>query len=220
MAKRDKPDKPPPCTGKRADGRPCRNRVIPGTTRCWHHSFKVPGRPGRLTPDISERIIDAVLEGAYLETAAQAVGVSPRTLHRWLARGDDAEAAALEHFDSSDEPGLEELYQHLDPAEWLYLDFRHALKSAEAWGELELLRKVTHRGGDQPWTAYMTVLERKNAARWGRRLDVKHDGSVDLGKPKVHTPDEAERRSTILRLVHESGALDEDATTENTPIEE
>lgn len=208
--------KAPKCTGKRADGRPCKQVPVEGTTRCWHHSFKVPGRPSKLTPELTERVVDAILVGAYLETAAQAVGITPRTLYRWLERGDDAEAAALEHFDSTDTPGLEDLYEHLDPAEWAYLEFRHALKSAEAFAELELLRKVQGGHGRQPWTAYMTVLERKAPARWGRRLEVKHDGNVDLGKPVLHAPDSEEKRRQVAGLLQSAGALDvpDDTTTE------
>ena len=216
MSKADKPTGPS-CSGKRADGRPCKAKPIDGTTRCWHHSFKVPGRPAKLTSDVQERILDSILLGASQDVAAQAAGVSQRTLRRWLERGDNAEAAALEHFDSDDEPSLEELYAHADPADWPYMDFRHAIKSAEAFAELELLRMVT-RGGAQPWTAYMTVLERRHPSRWRRVDGVAHEGAIDVGKPRVITADTAERRAAIAGVLQRAGALDlPDETTTEEP---
>lgn len=213
MAKPAKPAKTY-CTQRLADGRPCGATPERGRTRCARHRFKVPGRPSKLTDEVSQRILDAVLEGAYLETAAQAAGVSPSTLHRWIRRGDDAEARALEHFDSTDEPELGELYEAMDPADWPYVDFRHALKSTEAFAELELLRTVRNRVGDRPWQAAMTVLERRHPSRWGRRMEVKHDGAVDLGKPQDVVPEEEARRAEILTTLRE--ALGDDAILENT----
>ena len=213
-----KPDKAPKaqCTGKTATHRPCRGTPLPGSTRCWHHSFKVPGRPGKLTAEIQERILDAVLEGAPMATAAQAVGVSRSTLYRWLERGDHAEAQALEHFDSDDTPGRDELYQHLDPALWPYLDFRDVLKSAEAFAELELLR-LTRYGGPQPWTAYMTILERRWAEHWRRRDQVTHEGNIDVGRPVVHAPASEHVRAAIAGILADAGALTNPDQEDPTP---
>lgn len=206
----------PKCTGKRADGRPCQQNVIRGTTRCWHHSFKVPGRPSKLTAELQERVLDAVLEGAFIEVACQACGISKRTFYRWLKRGEEAEARAMEQFDSDDEPDLEDLYEHVAPEEWPYLDFCHAVQSAEAFSELELLRKVT-RGGEQPWTAYMTVLERRHPTRWQRRQTIEHDGAVDLGRPQFVTPDPDAAKAMAIAL-QEAGVFDSgDNPTEGDP---
>lgn len=200
-------DERPRCTGKTAGGKPCRGRPLPGTTRCWHHSFKVPGRPSKLTPELVEQIIDAVLEGAYIETAAQAAGIGKTTLYRWLRRADDVEARTLEQLEDADLEDNAEVavYDAVNPAEWVYLDFRHALKSAEAYAELELLRRTT-RGG-LGWQAYMTVLERRHPARWSRRERVTHDGAVDVGRPKVITVEEPERRRALAELLADAGAI-------------
>lgn len=215
----DKKGPPPPkCSAKKADGRPCRNTPQPNSTRCWHHSFKVPGRPTKLDVDLTQRILDAVLEGNYLETAAQAAGIGKTTLYRWLRRGDDAEALVAEHLDE-DQAGAD-AYEHLDPAEWPYLDFRHALKSAEAFAETELLRRTIT--GGRGWQAYMTVLERRHPERWGRRDRVMHEGAVDLGKPKVVVPDTDAKRALIAEIL--AGALrpvsaEPYTVTEDTPDE-
>jgi transposase-like protein len=215
--KRDRDLPPARCTGKRADGRPCRNTPLEGTTRCWHHSFRVPGRPSKLNADVQERILDAVLEGAYLETAAQAAGVSKAALYRWLRRADEAEAKALEHLTDAAADDPAQLYEVTDPADWPYLDFRHALKTAEAFAELELIRKTTRPVGGQPWAAYMTVLERRWPDRWRRRDHVTHGGEVELSKPRDVIPDTDERRDAVKSVLY--GALRDhpEFGPENTP---
>lgn len=213
----DDKDKPRPrCTAKTASGRPCRNSPLPGTTRCYHHSFRVPGRPSKLTPELQERIVDAVLEGNYLETAAQAAGVGKTTLYRWLRKAQDVEAAALEHIDP-DADG-EDVWNHTDPAEWPYLDFRHALQSAEAYSETEILRRaLTAAPG---WQAHMTYLERRHPQRWGRRDAHKHEHTGEVRRSvEVIVPTDAERAAVLSRL-QEAGALDEDPGDENTTEEE
>lgn len=213
MSDHDHDDKPR-CTGKRADGRPCRNPVIRGTTRCYHHSFKVPGRPSKLTPDLVERILDAVLDGAYAEVAAARVGVSVRTLQRWLRRADELEAQALEHV-----PDDGDVYTHVNPAEWVYLDFRRALKAAQAEAELEDLRMVkllAAAGGK--WQAHGFILERRHPDRWRRRDSV--DVTADSGprRAELIVPSDEDRSAVIARL-HAAGALDTGQTPddESTP---
>jgi hypothetical protein len=205
------------CSAKTASGRPCNRTPLRGTTRCWSHSFKVPGRPTKLTADIQERILDAVLEGNYLEVAAQAVGVNKTTLYRWLRKADELEAKALEHFDDElPEPG--DLYQHTDPADWVYLDFRHALKSAEAFSETDLLRRAS--AGANGWQAPMTVLERRHPSRWRRRDTTTHE--LEPGAAAVLekiTPPE-DKRAQVAGILADSGALDSVEDTENTDRED
>lgn len=211
MAKR-KPDKDRKrCIGRTATGRPCNANPLPGTARCWHHSYKVPGRPSKLTAAIVEQLVDAVRLGAYFETAAQAAGIDKTTLYRWLRRGEDAIARALEQVEDLDELGENGLYDHVDPSEWTYLDFRHSLKSAEAIAELELLEAVRY-APPGAWQQYMTTLERRWPSRWGRFDRLRHEGAVELGKPRVVTPDE-ERRDRIVALLRE--AVDRPAASED-----
>jgi hypothetical protein len=199
----------PRCTGITAGGTRCAKRAIEGTDRCAHHSFRIPGRPTKLTPDVTRTIIAAVLEGNYLETSAQLAGVTPRVLHKWRQRADDLEAVALEHVDQDLDDDVD-LYSLVDPAEWVYLDFVHALKSAEAYAEARLLRQA--QAGGFGWQAQMTVLERRHPTRWGRRavLDHTHHGELAVkGKVEHVTPDAKTARDTA-RILAASGALDLD----------
>lgn len=154
-------DRPARCTGITAKGTQCQKHAIPNGEKCAHHSFSVPGRPGKLTDQITTQIVEIVLEGNYRETAAQIVGVNKTTLYRWIARGE-------EHDSDGKVPAGEQIY----------VDFCHALKSAEAYAEALLLRHAS--SGGFGWQAPMTVLERKYPNRWGRRdtHKVEHSGTV------------------------------------------
>lgn len=45
------------------------------------------GRPDKLTPEIQNRIIQYIRVGAFVETAANAAGISKVTLYDWMHRG-------------------------------------------------------------------------------------------------------------------------------------
>lgn len=206
------------CSATTAQGTRCRKMALPGSSKCAHHSFKVPGRPTKLTADLTDRILDAVLAGAYLETSAQAVGISKSALHNWLRRGEELEALAREHMEP-DAPETE-IYDRTDPAEWIYLDFLHSLKSAEAYSEIDLLQRV--RGAGLGWQAFATILERRFPDRWGRRkvLDHTFKGELDeRRRVEIIVPDDGPRASAVARILASSGSLDE-ADLENTHEEE
>jgi hypothetical protein len=192
------------CTGKTAAGKPCRNAVIEGTTRCYHHSFKVPGRPSKMTPDVCEAIVDALLDGAYLETAAAAVGLDERTLHAWLARGrksmDSAIGAAEEL--GNVEPDMDAIYNGTDPANWPYIDFARAAMAAQAHAEIELLRRIV-RGKGVGWQRHLAILERRYQSRWRLRSEQQMTEDVEAGLPKVQ-PVAEDGREKILELLREA----------------
>jgi hypothetical protein len=56
------------------------------------------GRPSKLTPEIAERIVAAVGVGAPLRLAAAHGGIGERTLHRWLAAGEQSSRGAYRQF--------------------------------------------------------------------------------------------------------------------------
>jgi hypothetical protein len=55
------------------------------------------GRPSKLTEDTATAILTSVEQGSYLKVAALAAGVHEGTLHRWLARGAEAQRRADAH---------------------------------------------------------------------------------------------------------------------------
>jgi len=52
-------------------------------------------RPQKLTEEITRRIVNAILGGNYLETAAAYAGVDPKTVRRWLIQGSQKRADPL-----------------------------------------------------------------------------------------------------------------------------
>ncbi len=46
------------------------------------------GRPGKLTPEVHQRIVAFIRAGSFAWVAAEAAGVSKSTFHRWLQRGE------------------------------------------------------------------------------------------------------------------------------------
>lgn len=61
---------------------------------------RTPGRPSRLTSEVAEEFFKAIAEGCDRSTAAQSVGLSPRTVEGWVARGRglDPDRSALPEY--------------------------------------------------------------------------------------------------------------------------
>lgn len=195
------------CTAKVTGGKPCGLKARPGSTRCGKHQFKVPGRPSKMTPTLQEEIVDALLDGAYLETAAAAAGIDDSTLWRWVKRGTEATADALNACDDAgiEDPDMGNIYEYSDPADWPYIDFCRATKAASAFAEIELLRRIV-RGKGQAWQRFMTVLERRHQQRWRLRPDEDAFADKEAGKAKKHGPTDNEKREQVIGLMR--GAVD------------
>ena len=99
-------------------------------------------RPTKLTPEVKDRILQAVRAGNYAEAASRSAGIAPSTFYRWLDRG------------SSEEHGI-------------YRDFRDAIQRAEAEAEVHAVALV-RRAMNADWRAALSYLERRHPARWRR----------------------------------------------------
>lgn len=198
-------DDRPRCTGRKADGKRCTRPAEEGSTRCSQHGYKPMGRPSKLNADLTEQIVFLILEGNYIETAAQAVGISPRTFHRWIARANDLEAKAAELLtdEQLERGGDAAVYNATDPADWLYLDFRHAIKTAEAFAETEAVRKwvrAAERG--EAWQAFAALLERRHPTRWRRRMGVDADvASSGVVRHELIVPDTEAKRAAVAGIL-------------------
>jgi transposase len=144
-------------------------------------------RPTKLTAEVQERIVQAIRAGNYAEAACQAAGISPSSLYRWLARGQQ-------------EPGR-------------YREFRQAVLRAEAEGEVHAVATV-RRAMAEDWRAALAYLERRHPARWQRQqrteltgpdggpIRTQRDAGIDLSK----LSDEELR---LLEQLSERAAIDE-----------
>ena len=93
------------------------------------------------------KLFNAIADGNYVSTATRLAGISHDTYTRWLKRGEA-------------EPGS------------AYALFAEAVKEAECEAEASIvadIRKAARK--DAFWAAGMTLLERKNPDRWGKRQD-------------------------------------------------
>jgi hypothetical protein len=121
-------------------------------------------RPSKLSPEVTERIVQAIRAGNYAEAACQSAGIGTSTFYRWMAQG-------------AKEPASE------------FAVFRDEVVRAEAEAEVHavaIMRRAM--GGD--WRAALAYLERRHAARWRPRhqteivgrQDGPGDGGLDLSK--------------------------------------
>lgn len=127
---------------------------------------RTPGQPTKLTPDLQERIVQAIRAGNYAQVAAAYVGISHQTFYNWLRWGEEQ-------------------------GEGKYFEFFEAVHAAQASAEV---RAVTHIQKAMPddWRAAATFLERRHPERWGRRnateQQTKEGGRIVIREVVVHLP--------------------------------
>lgn len=131
------------------------------------------GRPTKLTPEIQERIIQALSAGNYQDTAARFAGIDPSTFYRWMDDGakDDA-----------------------DP---LFKEFREAVEKARAQAEVRSVALIQNAANGGTWQAAAWWLERSHPQKWGRQQRIMQEISGPAGGPiQIEDP-----RSVLLSLL-------------------
>jgi len=125
-------------------------------------------RPTKLTPEVQDRIMQAVQAGNYLETAANFAGIDGSTLRRWVQKGSAP---------SAPEP---------------YRTFCTALKSARASAEVRSVALIQQAATGGTWQAAAWYLERSYPERWGRtRVEITGDSSGENAPVRVEVSAEA-----------------------------
>ncbi len=112
------------------------------------------GRPTKLTPEVRDRIVQAIKAGNYMETAAAYAGISKDTLYTWLRRG-------------------------ASEADGAYAEFAAAVDQALASAETRDVALIG-QAAEKEWQAAAWRLERKFPDRWGRRY--KHEVEATAGR--------------------------------------
>jgi hypothetical protein len=100
------------------------------------------GRPTTLTPEVEEKILDALREGNYRSAASRSAGIDWGCMRSWIRKGN-----------AGQEP---------------YAAFVARCKEAEGESEAALVATI-RRAANQHWTAAAWLLERKYAPKWGKR---------------------------------------------------
>lgn len=127
------------------------------------------GRPTILTPELQDKILEAVRAGAYVETAVKAAGVSKQTFYNWLKRGNREKKRLAKNTRA-----------RMRKREAPYVEFVDAIQKTFAEAELRDLVLIGIAAKTQ-WQAAAWRLERKFPQRYARRE--RHEISGPRGKP-------------------------------------
>lgn len=104
------------------------------------------GRPTKLTPEVQQRVVDAIRGGNYREVAARWAGIGERTLQAWMV-------GRKPH----------------------HREFQRAVLEAEQAAEIRAVALLMQAAASDPDHAKWW-LERKFPSRWGRRERIEHAG--------------------------------------------
>ena len=138
------------------------------------------GRP-KLDPATTQRVVDLIRAGNYLEVAATAAGIHRSTLYRWLRHGRDQKRGR-------------------------YRKFLSQVEKAQAEGESRDVALIA-KAASEDWRAAAWRLERKAPRRYGPRVQLAVQQELDavLGRLEKGLPPETYEK--VLQLI---AAEDED----------
>jgi hypothetical protein len=120
------------------------------------------GRPTKLNPEVADLIIGYIEQGAPIDTAAAAAGISITTIRKW--RRDGVRLAQAQ-----------DKGETIADKDLPFLEFSARCKSAEAQGEVSLVKGIRAAGefvddrGRRQWQAFAWLLERRHPERYARR---------------------------------------------------
>lgn len=108
-------------------------------------------RPSKLTPESSEKIVDAILHGATYKDAAESAGIDYNTFNEWMKKGADAKNGA-------------------------YREFNEAVSKANAECAVNFTRVIQSNAAKGDWKAALEWLKRRRRGEWGDAVDVTSGG--------------------------------------------
>lgn len=109
-------------------------------------------RTTKLTPEVQDAIVKALLLGNYVETAVAYAGIGKNTFYTWMERGLSEETE-----------------------DQLYRDFRDAVEKAKASAEVKDVALID-KASQTSWQAAAWKLERKFPHKWGRMVRAEVSG--------------------------------------------
>ena len=115
----------------------------------------IMGRPSELTPEVQEKICNAIRAGNYYEAACAYAGIGYSTFREWMVKGEKAKSGK-------------------------YREFAETVKRAEHEAEVRMVA-MWQKHMPENWQAIATFLERRYPDRWGRRnLNIEHSGEIGI----------------------------------------
>jgi transposase len=106
------------------------------------------GRPTKLTPEVQERLCEAIAAGNYYEPACAYAGVAYSTFMHWKTQGETAKSGP-------------------------YRQFLEAVKEAEAKAEMRMVEQWRSQMPED-WRAARDFLARRFPGRWGPKEQGDH----------------------------------------------
>jgi hypothetical protein len=152
------------------------------------------GRPSTLTPDVHDRLVNAVAAGNYQEVAIAYAGVVRKTFYEWMKTARNCA-----------ERDLEEWTDH----EKACVALRDDIARAEAQAEVRGLANIS-KAGESDWRADAWRLERKSHDRWGRREALEVSGPKG-GPVEIVTEDARGELLSRINRISERLRADSDA---------
>jgi len=115
---------------------------------------KKRGRKDKLTPEVQQKLIEAIKEGNYYEAACAYAGISYQTFLNWLERGKREKSGK-------------------------FFEFFEAVTRAEAEAERKIV-KMWIEAIPEDWRAARDFLERRYPDRWGKKDHLNLSGDVGV----------------------------------------
>ncbi len=181
------------CTAKRKDGERCERPAGPRKVLCPAHVRWKVGRPSALTPEVHDRLVQAVKAGAPNRIAALSAGISESTLYELLSRGREEDSGPRRELHEAIERARGEAYLH----------------AMASW------RRDMHTPGN--WRASMAWIDRFDRGRFsgqGSAAEAAGPGGSQAGGPKA-----AEQRLDLSALGDEQIAYLEALYSDDDPEE-
>lgn len=200
-----------------------------GSTRATPQNVLLPdplapkvfvGRPRKITPEATEQVRIALMQGNYIETSLAFAGLSRQTGYDALRRGraeiQRVEKILNDKYEATKvEPTDEDFAREVNPFERVYVEFSYMIESTLAYAEVRDVKKLhdfTERitSGAQA-ASLQWRLERRFRKRWEKSeksvefdVNAAADGSVGVKYTEVHgvgraadfTEDDLENRDT------------------------
>jgi transposase len=114
------------------------------------------GRPPKYTPEVTQRIVNAIAAGNFLETAAAYGGISYECFNQWIRRGERE-------------------------TDGIYFQFLQDVHEAKAKAEVTLVATIK-RASTKDWKAAGWMLSRRYPERWSETQRIKVEVEKELSQ--------------------------------------
>jgi transposase-like protein len=118
----------------------------------------------KLTPERQSRIVEALAQGNYIETAARYSGISSQGFYKWMSRGNEER----QRVQDGEKP---------KESETMYVEFVEAVEKARSQAEMRNVGLIQKAAVDGTWQAAAWFLERSYPRRWSRSERIEHTGA-------------------------------------------